>query len=278
VREYRDFLELTKAETIRNLGIPRRLIAPTPEDLERQGLLEDVLAHPGEDGPRLVLADWLEDHQQIEHATFIRDQILLSAPIPPEQCGGYYCDVHRGHIVHRGCAVTQAESRLELLLGIHNPRSTGRQQPRWLLPSGYEWFNLKTGMTSSFDVYLHGKTNEVTNWPTPGPVSMLVPCWATCRRGFICRFHIRLEDWEEKGPGLVRQQPIEKVFLSNRRPCESHYYDMHRYTWMQRTSDEILFPPKMWSTISSVIGSNSYETRSAAEDALSAGLLAWARG
>lgn len=29
---------------------------------EEAGLLADICAHPDEDGPRLIYADWLEDH------------------------------------------------------------------------------------------------------------------------------------------------------------------------------------------------------------------------
>jgi uncharacterized protein (TIGR02996 family) len=33
----------------------------TPED----GFLNDICEHPEEDGPRLVYADWLEDHGRL---------------------------------------------------------------------------------------------------------------------------------------------------------------------------------------------------------------------
>jgi uncharacterized protein (TIGR02996 family) len=41
------------------------------------GLLDDVLDHPEDDVPRLVMADWLEDNDQPTRAEFIRVQIEL---------------------------------------------------------------------------------------------------------------------------------------------------------------------------------------------------------
>src|SRR5262245_46162790 len=42
---------------------------------ERDALLAAVLAEPDDDGPRLVFADWLDDHGEPERAELIRLQI-----------------------------------------------------------------------------------------------------------------------------------------------------------------------------------------------------------
>ncbi len=42
------------------------------------GLLKDICANPDDDTPRLVYADWLDDHGDAEGAEFIRLQIRLS--------------------------------------------------------------------------------------------------------------------------------------------------------------------------------------------------------
>jgi uncharacterized protein (TIGR02996 family) len=47
--------------------------------LVEQGLLADVCAHPADDGPRLVFADWLDDHGQTHRAEFIRLQCRLAS-------------------------------------------------------------------------------------------------------------------------------------------------------------------------------------------------------
>jgi uncharacterized protein (TIGR02996 family) len=48
--------------------------APTPE----QPFLDDIVAHAGDDTPRLVYADWLEDHGQAHRAEFIRGECQLA--------------------------------------------------------------------------------------------------------------------------------------------------------------------------------------------------------
>jgi uncharacterized protein (TIGR02996 family) len=45
--------------------------------------LEDIKAHPEEDAPRLILADWLEEHGDPERAEFIRLQCEAASPSPP---------------------------------------------------------------------------------------------------------------------------------------------------------------------------------------------------
>ncbi len=42
-----------------------------------EALLAAVLADPGDDAPRLVYADWLDEHGEPERAEFIRVQIDL---------------------------------------------------------------------------------------------------------------------------------------------------------------------------------------------------------
>jgi uncharacterized protein (TIGR02996 family) len=48
-----------------------------PVDHER-AFLEDVIAHPDDDAPRLVFSDWLEDHGDEKRAEFIRLQCQLA--------------------------------------------------------------------------------------------------------------------------------------------------------------------------------------------------------
>lgn len=42
---------------------------------DENALLAAIIAHPSEDTPRLVFADWLDEHDQPERAAFIRDHI-----------------------------------------------------------------------------------------------------------------------------------------------------------------------------------------------------------
>src|SRR5690348_667092 len=45
---------------------------------EDEAFLQDVLAHPDDDTPRLVYADWLDEHGDPDRAEFIRLQIELA--------------------------------------------------------------------------------------------------------------------------------------------------------------------------------------------------------
>jgi uncharacterized protein (TIGR02996 family) len=45
---------------------------------EDEAFLQDIVDHPEDDGPRLVYADWLEDHGDRDRAEFIRVQIELA--------------------------------------------------------------------------------------------------------------------------------------------------------------------------------------------------------
>ena len=42
------------------------------------GLLREAAENPHDDAPRLVLADWLEDHGEPERAEFVRVQLALA--------------------------------------------------------------------------------------------------------------------------------------------------------------------------------------------------------
>jgi uncharacterized protein (TIGR02996 family) len=44
-------------------------------DKAARGFLEDIVAHPDDDTPRLILADWLEEHGDSDRAEFIRVQV-----------------------------------------------------------------------------------------------------------------------------------------------------------------------------------------------------------
>ena len=46
--------------------------------IENQALLSAILADPDDDRPRLVYADWLEQHGQLDRARLIRVQIELA--------------------------------------------------------------------------------------------------------------------------------------------------------------------------------------------------------
>lgn len=52
-------------------------------DNTEAGLLDDIIANPADDVPRLILADWLEDHGRYNTARFIRQQIAGEVGMVP---------------------------------------------------------------------------------------------------------------------------------------------------------------------------------------------------
>jgi uncharacterized protein (TIGR02996 family) len=81
---------------------------PTPHD---KAFLADILAHPEDDTPRLIYADWLTDHGQTERGEFIRIQI------------------ERSHLDEDDPAQDELERREQQLLG-RNP-AWRLEVPRW---------------------------------------------------------------------------------------------------------------------------------------------------
>ncbi|AWM36595.1 hypothetical protein GobsT_55900 [Gemmata obscuriglobus] len=65
---------------------------------DRDALLSAICAQPDEDTPRLVFADYLEEHDEAARAAFIRDQIRL-AQTPPWEPFAVRCRWHAPHVV-----------------------------------------------------------------------------------------------------------------------------------------------------------------------------------
>lgn len=257
-----------------------------------QNLLATVLACPEEDGPRLVLADWLEEQGDTERAEFIRVQCALALK-PGRDCG-------------------------------YKP---GRRQPPWCSdPSCCSchlyvqvrelWRKLPTAKV--FAPWAGGISTHPENsifWigHQDGP-----ECFV--KRGFVAEIRCRLTDWmgsdicegcynsEEHGPAghgnwkrsecpcchgtgttpgigpaLVRQQPVEVVRASDVRPWNA---GNHRWGWTNDCND---FPEVPWHIPGQVFkllaldkgrlpqqGRRWYPTEQAAQAALSTALLRWA--
>lgn len=67
---------------------------------ERDALLRAILQHPDDDTPRLIFADWLDEHGEADRAEFIRAQCLIACvvgdriagePLPQPPAGLTHC-------------------------------------------------------------------------------------------------------------------------------------------------------------------------------------------
>ena len=59
---------------------------------DRDALYRAILAHPDDDTPRLVYADWLEENGRAEEAEFIRVECRLEAGHPDDPDHVELCD------------------------------------------------------------------------------------------------------------------------------------------------------------------------------------------
>src|SRR5262245_1762516 len=141
-------------------------------------LIRSILSNPADDAPRLVYADWLEEHGRGEDAEFIRVQVEL-AHLGFD--GGFHTD-ERGRLRHSPPHVaTLTERQMEL------------------------WFDN------------HGRPDlpaAMANWPVspanPPGIRLRV------RRGFIERLACPGDEFLAVAAELFARQPITHVRLSDR--------------------------------------------------------------
>jgi len=77
---------------------------------DRDALLRSILESPHEDAPRLIFADWLEDHGEAARAEFIRVQVELARSKHEPTCRG---DIHvsGGLGIRCNCRVSELHRR-----------------------------------------------------------------------------------------------------------------------------------------------------------------------
>jgi uncharacterized protein (TIGR02996 family) len=151
------------------------------------GFLVDIIEHP-DDTPRLIYADWLEEHGEVERAEFIRVQVELARM---DEAGEGEIDPNEGHTCFENpCLVCANVARYRHL----------RQREDALLngtPGWFEWLGRATLILGFTQPY-----NEVF----------------TFRRGFITDVRCPLAAWLQHGPALAAAHPVEIVRLTDREP------------------------------------------------------------
>jgi uncharacterized protein (TIGR02996 family) len=207
-----------------------------------EAFLEDIIANPSDDVPRLVYADWLEEQGQGERAEFIRIQIALA---------NWPCECTSEERVYHDECRCKEKAKLQ-------------RRELELLPRQY----VATGLACD-DI------------------------WFT--RGFVSRVRITCDDWSEHGRELVRQHPLERVELSDKRPrWTMHIYSPRLCGWGPErlvggtlvADGEERLPETLLNALHNHLEVNTewyspwwkfYSDASLAEAALSQGCLAWAR-
>jgi uncharacterized protein (TIGR02996 family) len=225
-------------------------------------LLRGVRERPADDLPRLVIADWLDEHGEGDRAEFIRVQCELA---------------RRGE----GWSEARKEVRRRVLL-----REISDTAAAILLATA-----------ETHPDALQGREQELlavnaAKWSPPGFLAVTSPDYfgrpdehriLVYRRGFVESVHGPLAAWLEHGPAVVASHPVEGVTATDREPWPTgDVRPDQQYGW-RLTRGEHLADPNF---IPVVVGNclpggrgplrNRYPTREAALAALSDALLAWA--
>lgn len=165
---------------------------------ERAALLRAILDAPGEDVPRLIFADWLEEYgdgADREQGEFIRVQVALSRLdaelMSAEDCNDEHCP---------GCTERRCLQR--------------RLEAVWYAPAMGFAGQLPVGWKATI-----GEFMPDSSCPQ-----------AAVRRGFVHTVKLPLQAWLDHGAALVRAHPVERVEATvSPYPCDgvkngSHYW------------------------------------------------------
>lgn len=175
--------------------------------LEQTGLLRAILEDPHDDFPRLVYADWLDDHGESERAEVIRMQIELPS-VPPCACLFHGCGEMFPDNESVGCMP-------------HRRRSYLRRRERDLLQSyAPAWFGSIRWKTHA-DVYAARAT--VRGCCERHANSVGCDCLAQAidwrfERGFVCEVTLPLAAFEAHAKAIFSAHPVTRVTLSDREP------------------------------------------------------------
>jgi uncharacterized protein (TIGR02996 family) len=204
------------------------------------GFLQDIIEHPADDAPRLIYADWLDEHGEPDRAAFIRVQCALAAP--PWRAGRVYDDP----------AWLRLYAREQELLEPGGLRHL--PGPFWRTRDAYGW-SCRENPAPRFDVECR------------------------FRRGFVAEVTLPLSAWMEHGPAMVRAAPLERVWLADRKPLRydgSFFWLRHPGVTF---ADDLpyLLPDDLAYVMSAAERREGWESEAAAREALSIACLKWAR-
>lgn len=185
-------------------------------------LLRDVLEHPDDDTPRLILADWLEEHGgEAERADFIRSQVVL-ATYKRETCPNAPVE-----------GVPESLFGYPVLLEGENPNRCGRCR----------WCGLKEQEKALLNA--HGLSRWVPNgWEG----------WVEGRqafhRGFIETLRMDGDSWVQHADTILAQHPIEQVQLTippslavSYSPFDGNLYGLEKRAGLHVTATEAKSAP-----------------------------------
>lgn len=236
---------------------------------EYAAFLASIRSSPTDDSPRLIFADWLEEHGQVERGEFIRVQVELAAR---RKAKGLRPEARE---LPDGC-LELADRECELLTDNYLAWTDDIRRVIRRTPNDGS-FRLGLRGTS---VGVRVAYNAGLRWHDT---------WITFRRGFPCE--VTLPAAELVRPGVAEALavwPLERVRVEGAEPMwgEYHWYWFDDEKWHlleHRGSDRGSLPHKLFRVMADLfhLGSLAFmvnETREAALSALERAALAFVRG
>jgi uncharacterized protein (TIGR02996 family) len=165
----------------------------------KTALLRAILDNPADDLPRLVYADWCDEHGEPERAEFVRLQIALHHSDPD-----------------RPTFLIDDGDRAKLA------PAARREQEIWAAAVAaetvFDWFPVFPGRTfTSMAGVGHLWDGDPDTYESDGGIR------AVARRGFVDLVACPLSYWLEHGPRVVREHPVREVRVTDREPLPNRY-------------------------------------------------------
>lgn len=186
-------------------------------DTEERALCTAIAAHPDEDTPRLVYADWLQEHDQPERAEFIRVQVELATYGDLQPFATCRASVNAGMFMLKPTmaeveAICQTQSRIDHL------RNRERElfQHKRNLHSGAANSDVFFGRRDCFPLYNEVLIDPKGRWNHGCNV---VACegshYFLVRRGMIEKVHIYWNHWcRHDAKAILERHPVRTVEFS----------------------------------------------------------------
>lgn len=190
-----DYFDKVVNDLCCRFGVPANLLKCEPSmNTERQAFIRAIFDEPDEDGPRLVFADWLDEHGDAARAEFIRVQCERAKAGPCRGLPMAECDTDRHD--YTVCPVCRLVQRQHQLWDAH--------AAKWIANCALPGF---------VPVPRHDSRCRVDLRDVSGPI--VWPLAFGFRRGFVGLAHLTGNAWVRHGDAIVSLHPVREVELTS---------------------------------------------------------------